>query len=90
MTPALRPLSLAALPLTRLELMAADNARRREMLAEFEVRVVLHPTYRGAGIGAFGAVGPTDFLQKYFRTGVDSARNDLQIRLRRAHGLRRL
>ena len=23
---------------------AADNARRREMLAEFEVRVVLHPT----------------------------------------------
>jgi site-specific DNA recombinase len=22
---------------------AADNARRREMLAEFEVRVVLHP-----------------------------------------------
>jgi len=23
---------------------AADNARRREMLAEFEVRVVVHPT----------------------------------------------
>jgi hypothetical protein len=23
---------------------AADNARRREVLAEFEVRVVLHPT----------------------------------------------
>ena len=41
---------------------AADNARRREMLAEFEVRVVLHPTGREPRVAITGMeVSPDDF-----------------------------
>jgi site-specific DNA recombinase len=45
---------------------AADNARRREMLAEFEVRVVLHPTGHDPRVAITGMeispdeFGPTD------------------------------
>lgn len=39
----------------------ADDARRREMLAEFEVRVVLHPTRRVPRVAMTGMELPEDF-----------------------------
>jgi hypothetical protein len=40
---------------------AADNARRREMLAEFDVRVVLHPTGRDPRVAITGMVLMEDY-----------------------------
>jgi site-specific DNA recombinase len=42
---------------------AADNTRRREMLAEFEVRVVLHPTGREPRLAVTGTEISPDELE---------------------------
>ena len=43
---------------------AADNARRREMLAEFEVRVVLHPTGHDPRVAVTGMEISLDGLEQ--------------------------
>ena len=42
---------------------AADNARRREMFAEFEVRVVLHPTRHDPRVAMTGMQISPDGLE---------------------------